>query len=93
MYGSFHTLELFFLFRTLGSYGYTADSQDDAVSSSLQEYWGNFATLASPNDSTAVAWPQNDSATDAYLSIGTSTQAAAGLRTSACDFWDSLGLY
>jgi para-nitrobenzyl esterase len=93
MYGSFHTLELFFLFRTLGSYGYTADSQDDAVSSSLQEYWGNFATLASPNDSTAVAWPQNDSTTDAYLSIGTSTQAAAGLRTSACDFWDSLGLY
>jgi para-nitrobenzyl esterase len=93
IYGSFHTLELFFLFRTLGSYGYPTDSQDDAVSASLQRYWGNFATLASPNDSTAVPWPANDSSSDAYLSIGTSVQADAGLRTTACDFWDSLGLY
>jgi para-nitrobenzyl esterase len=93
VYGSMHTLELFFLFRTLGSFNYPVSAQDDSVSTTLQTYWGDFAATGRPDDATSPVWPQNDAQGDGYLEIGATTQAKQGLHTSLCDFWDTLGYY
>ena len=92
-YGSMHTLELFFLFRTLPSFGYPMNAQDETVATTLQTYWADFAAMGRPNDAKFPAWPSNDLQSDAYLEIGPTTQAEQGLRTSLCDFWDTLGYY
>jgi para-nitrobenzyl esterase len=93
VYGSFHGLELSFLFRTLGRDGYPVMATDDAVSDTLQSYWGTFARTGDPNDGVQVMWPQNTPTTGEYLSIGQATQAAQGFHAAACNLWETLGLY
>jgi para-nitrobenzyl esterase len=91
--GSMHGLELDFLFRTLGRDGYQVDAEDETVATTMQSYWGAFATSGNPNDSTSTPWPLNDLTNDSYMEIGPTTQAQQGLSTSLCDFWDTLGYY
>jgi para-nitrobenzyl esterase len=93
VYGSFHTLELFFLFRTLAAYSYAPDSRELAVSDSMQGYWGRFAATGDPNGGNATAWPLFVTGSDDTLELGETQAVLKNLRTDQCDFWDSTGLY
>jgi para-nitrobenzyl esterase len=92
-FGSFHGIELFFVFASLETSHYALSpglsADDRAVISLLGSSWAAFAATANPSTNPAV-WPMYSVATDPYLELGPSPGARAGLRTAKCDFWDAV---
>jgi len=92
--GSYHGMELFYVFNnwenaTLGA-GPLFDPQDDSVQQSMLHYWVNFATTGDPNGAGLTTWPNYQSATDCYLEIkATPNGNQCGLRTAESDLWDA----
>jgi len=97
-YGSYHGMELFYVFNnwenaTLGT-GPLFKAQDDSVQKAMLAYWTNFAKTGNPNASGLVNWPQYQSAPDCYLEIkATPDGSACGLRTAKSDFWDAVSSF
>ncbi len=94
-YGSYHGMELFYVFNTwenatLGTGPFFA-AADDSVQNVMLDYWVNFAKTGNPNGAGLVTWPQYQSATDSYLEIkATPNGTQTGLRTIVSDFWDDV---
>ena len=92
-YGSYHGIELFYVFNTwenapLGS-GRLFTAEDDSMESNMLKYWINFANSGNPNGQGLVNWPQYNSTTDTYLEINATPDGSlSGVRTAKCDFWD-----
>lgn len=92
-FGSYHGMELFYVFNTwenatLGS-GPFFSAQDDSVQRVMLKYWTNFARSGNPNESTMPAWPQYQGATDCYLEIKATPRGdQCGLRTAQSNLWD-----
>ena len=92
--GSYHGMELFYVFNTwedatLGT-GPLFSAQDDSVQTAMLQYWVNFANTGDPNGSGLEIWPQYQSATDCYLEIkATPDGSNCGLRTAESDLWDA----
>ncbi|NVO19580.1 MAG: carboxylesterase family protein [Bacteroidetes bacterium] len=93
--GSYHGLELFYVFNnwensTLGS-GFLFTPQDDSLQQSMLAYWTNFAATGDPNISGFPAWPQSQSSTDCYLEMkATPDGSQCGVRTAQSDLWDDV---
>jgi len=94
-YGSYHGMELFYVFNnwenaTLGS-GSLFKPQDDSVQNAMLQYWVNFASTGNPNGSGLPTWPQYQSANDCYVEIkATPNGSQCGLRTAKSDLWDAV---
>ena len=92
--GVFHSAELPFVFGNddfpLGRVG----TSGAALAAAMQAYWTSFAKTGDPGTGGAggVAWPAYDPARDTYLGLGDPVAGAAGLRSSLCDFWDTLAV-
>lgn len=86
-YGAWHGLDVLFVFDSLDVGGYPPSKNETALSGAFQGYWAGLAAKGDPNGDGAVAWPAY-SDDDPYLRLGTPVEAAAGLRTEQCDFWD-----
>lgn len=93
-YGSYHGMELFFVFNnwenaTLGS-GSLFTANDAAVQDAMLDYWVNFANTGNPNGSGLESWPQYNGVTDCYLEINQNPNGVqCGLRTLESNLWDS----
>ena len=91
--GSYHGMELFYIFNTwenatLGS-GILFKPQDDSVQKVMLSYWVNFAATGNPNGSGLAAWPEYQSETDCFNELkATPDGSHCGLRTSECNLWD-----
>lgn len=91
--GSYHGMELFYVFNTwedatLG-FGPLFKPQDDSVQMAMLHYWVNFADTGNPNGNALPAWPQYDASSDCYLEIKASPDGTdCGLRAAQCDLWD-----
>ncbi len=94
-YGSYHGMELFYVFNTwentiLGS-GFLFKPEDEVVQNAMLRYWVNFAESGNPNNDQLENWPQYESSTDCYLEISASPNGSqAGIRTAKCDLWDEI---
>ena len=88
--GSFHGLELFFVFHTLGVAGYQASAGEKGLSDAMQGYWSRFGAAGDPNGGSAVSWPVFDADKDSYLELENTISAKEGVHSASCDFWDSL---
>lgn len=94
-YGSYHGMELFYVFNnwentTLGT-GSFFKPADDSVQINLLNYWTNFAKTGNPNGGSLVTWPQYEANADCYLEIkATPNNTQCGLRTAKCDLWDQM---
>lgn len=88
--GSFHGLELFFVFGQLGVAGYKPSQGEKDLSAAIQDYWSRFGGAGDPNGGSDVKWPVYDGAKDAYLELDNTVSAKEGVHTANCDFWDSL---
>ncbi len=93
--GSYHGIELFYVFNTWENTpyaqagGFTAD--DAAVQAQTLQYWVNFARTGNPNGASLAAWPRFDSAADCYLEIKASPNGSqCRLRTEKSDLWDAV---
>lgn len=97
-YGSYHGMELFYVFNnwenaTLGQ-GILFKPQDDSVQKVMLDYWVNFARSGDPNGSNLAAWPAYNASSDCYLDIkATSNGNNCGLRTSQSNLWDDASGY
>ncbi len=94
-FGSYHGMELFYIFNTwedatLGT-GPLFSAQDDSVQTAMARYWSNFAASGNPNQATLPTWPTYQSSTDNYLEIkATPNGNQLGIRTAKSDLWDDV---
>jgi para-nitrobenzyl esterase len=94
-YGSYHGIELFYVFNTwenspfaTGQY-FTPD--DQAVEDAALKYWTNFARSGDPNGTGLAAWPNYLDTQDCYLELAPAPNGGmCGLRSDKCDFWDTV---
>jgi para-nitrobenzyl esterase len=93
--GSYHGLELFYVFNTLGDTTYAGQglltSGDQTVEAAMLQCWVAFARNGDPNVPGLAVWPTLHGTQDEYLEIAPGLNGTqSGVRTSQCDFWDSL---
>lgn len=94
-FGSYHGMELFYVFNTwedatLGS-GPFFDPADDSVQTVMLQYWTNFAATGDPNTGSLASWQQYQAASDCYMEIkATPDGNQCGLRTAESDLWDDV---
>ena len=94
-YGSFHGLELTYVFQHLDAIsettGYAPSDADFAVEAAMGAAWGALAADGAPGAD--LGWPAYDPETDPYLEFGSELRAGEGVRTEQCDLWDALSVY
>ena len=61
-----------------------------ALSKSMLEYWTRMGSTGDPNGGSAVSWPKYEAASDSHLGLDLEIKAGTGLKSAACDFWDTL---
>jgi para-nitrobenzyl esterase len=92
--GAAHSYELPYVFGNLLSEGplaggYTAG--DRRLSSTIMDYWTNFAKNGNPNGGPLPPWPRFDDPSRAYVRLSGAlpqgAQPAAGLRREQCDLF------
>jgi para-nitrobenzyl esterase len=89
--GAAHGAELLFVFQHLSeSPDYQPTADDLRLEAAILGYWTRFAATGDPNGGNAVVWPIYSVDVDPYLDLATPVQAAAGVRTQQCDFWQGL---
>jgi para-nitrobenzyl esterase len=93
--GSFHGLELLYVFNTLGDTTYAGlgllTAGDQAVENAMLKYWVAFARNGDPNVSGLETWPSLNGTQDRYMQIAPVLNGTqSGVRTDKCDFWDTL---
>jgi para-nitrobenzyl esterase len=86
--GASHIFELPYLFHFRNA-KYKPSAAELALSEQMIGYWVRFATTGDPNGDGAPTWPTLTRAADRFLRLDVSIAADAGVRTQACDFWDS----
>ena len=88
--GTFHALDLFFVFGHLDTTGYVPTADEQALSVAMMHAWAKFAATGDPNGTGAPAWSRAEVGADPYLQLDTPISSGDGVRTQQCDFWDSL---
>jgi para-nitrobenzyl esterase len=81
--GAMHSLELYYLFRSLEF----SSPTDDALSRAMQGYWTRFARTGDPNGEGALLWPLYDEASDQRLNFDAELSVVSGFRRPECEFW------
>ncbi len=95
IYGSYHGLELFYVFNNYENTNYAVGpwftDQDDSIQKIMLSYWVQFATTGDPNNAQAEIWPVYQSSEDCYLEIKANPDGSqCGLRTGKSDLWDEV---
>lgn len=91
-YGSYHGMELFYVFNnwentSLGS-GFLFKESDKSVQDNMLKYWINFADKGNPNSSELESWPEFKEGYDCYLDIKADPDGTkCGIRKLETDFW------
>jgi para-nitrobenzyl esterase len=89
-FGAWHGLEVLFVFGAIDIAGYVPSAGEVALSQEMMGYWSRFGATGDPNGGSAVPWPEYDPALDNHLVLDDPITSANGVRTTQCDFWDSL---
>lgn len=88
--GTWHGLDIFYLFETLdGAGGYQSGARDEEIAHAFQDCWSQLAAAGDPNRAGLPAWPRY-TADGPYLELNAPPRSGTGLRAEACDFWDRL---
>jgi para-nitrobenzyl esterase len=96
--GSYHGLELFYIFNNYENTNYALGPwytpQDDSVQLNMLAYWSHFANTGNPNGNNMESWPSYQAQPDCYLEIKASPDGSmCGLRTEKSDLWDAAAGY
>jgi para-nitrobenzyl esterase len=87
--GSFHSLELAYVFGALHSPAWTwlpFQKADESLAASIESYWTNFAKTGDPNGGGLPQWPAFSASTDDYMEFGNDGRAVPrrGVRPAFC---------
>ena len=87
-FGTYHGLDVAFVFGRLDVGGYSPSADERTISRAFMTYWGNLAQTGNPSTPSSPApWPLYDAAKDNALGIGTTLSVREGLFKANCDFW------
>lgn len=80
-FGSFHGLEIFYLFGnfTIRVISIPDTPADLALSQTIMSYWSNFARTGNPNGPGLPGWPAYSADKGQYIELGEDVAASAGL--------------
>jgi len=86
-----HASEIAFVFSDPDG---IADAEEGDLSSTMSQYWSNFAVTGNPNGGDLPTWPEyGKDQGDTVLRLQTVSDggivADTGLRKAQCDFWDA----
>jgi len=91
LYGAVHGVELPFVFGSLDAVpAYTPGATERALSESMNASWARFAASGDPSVPGSVPWPAYDPVRDRTFVWDAPPASVDGIRSEACDFWDSL---
>jgi para-nitrobenzyl esterase len=89
--GAVHGIEIPFVFGSFSAIpGYTPGATERALSESMNAAWARFAATGDPGASGGATWPAYDPIRDRTFVWDAPTASVDGIRSEACDFWDSL---
>lgn len=88
-YGAFDGADVLYLFGHLTADGYVPSGAESALSDFVQRGWIDFFSAGNPNEPSLPNWPAYGSG-DPYLALDSTIASSNGLRTTQCDFWDSM---
>lgn len=86
--GSFHGLDIFYIFGNIGSSEGSklpARPEDMALSDAMTDYWVNFAKSGDPNGNGRPQWPAFTIGSDRYQELGRTISARAGYHPESYD--------
>ncbi len=90
-FGAIHGIEIPFVFGSFDAIpGYTPDAPVRALSEAMNASWARFAATGDPSVPGTAAWPAYDPVRDRTFGWDAPTASFDGIRSAACDFWDSL---
>lgn len=89
-FGTFHGVDVAYLFGKLDVGGYTPSDAEKEISRAFMVYWGVHGATGAPSGAGLAAWPKYDPAKDNAFGIGTTLAVREGLHRAECDFWDGL---
>ncbi|MBK9090050.1 MAG: carboxylesterase family protein [Holophagales bacterium] len=91
LFGAVHGIEIPFVFGTFDAIpGYTPGAAERALSESMNAAWAHFAATGDPSVPGGAAWPAYDPVSDRTFVWDAPSASVDGIRSEACDFWDSL---
>lgn len=89
-FGTYHGLDVIFVFGHLTLAGYTPSASETNISRAFMGYWGSLAENKNPGGlSSLPPWPRYEGARDNALGIGSTIAVREALLKANCDFWDS----
>jgi para-nitrobenzyl esterase len=94
-YGSYHGMELFYIFNNWENTTYGAGPlfrpADGQMQDLMLQYWVNFAATGNPNGGNLVNWPVYNATTDPYMELNVPCNGSqTGVRTAQCNLWDAV---
>lgn len=85
--GSFHGLELGFVFHTVSNVKLaTISKKENKLADKMVGYWSNFAKTGDPNDKKLPKWPAYNNSTDMNIVLNAKIKTDTGLRKDFCSF-------
>jgi para-nitrobenzyl esterase len=85
--GSFHGLELGFVFHTIsGVKAVAITKKENKLADKMVAYWTNFAKQGDPNDKSLPKWPAYNNSSDMNIVLDLKVTTGAGLRKDFCTF-------
>jgi para-nitrobenzyl esterase len=91
--GSFHGLELPYVFGNMGMFtrfGLDPGEADLALSDAMMDYWVSFARDGVPSSQGRPAWPPYQPSQDRYQVLGGTIENGSGLYREACDLGETM---
>ncbi len=89
-FGAYHGIELMYAFDRLDTLGYSPTPGERTLGEAIIASWRNLAATENPNGGSPASWPLFNPTTDTFLQLEDPIVPGAGVRTTQCDFWDSL---
>jgi len=86
--GAYHSGDLAYVFGNTRKVGMGWQDVDHALSSTMVEYWTNFAKYGDPNSAGLPRWALYDEANHSTMLLGSEPQTVAGIRRAKLDLWD-----
>ncbi len=87
--GAWHGQELGFVFGDLGTAGYTPSAGEQGLAVTIESAWAGMAASGAPAGG-SIMWPPYVASSDPYTQLDDTVTAGTGVRTSRCDFWDTV---
>jgi carboxylesterase type B len=92
-FGSYHGIELLFIFQQLQKWGYRPNNAELKTAEHMMQYWTNLADLENLEQSNGlIEWPPFAQQNETLIFGKDGLKIEKDFKKSDCDFWDQLYL-